>query len=60
MQKKNQRVRRIRKWGDQLVIPINVFYQKDMELSAGDEVDISDIVVVKKSMRKDGNTKDNR
>jgi len=60
MQKKNQRVRRIRKWGDQLVIPINVFDQKDMELSAGDEVDISDIVVVKKSMRKDGNTKDNR
>jgi len=54
--KNNQRIRKVRKWGDQLVIPVNVFDQRDLEIEAGDEVDISDIVV-KKTKKQRGEKK---
>jgi len=52
MVNENKRIRRVRKWGDQLVIPVNVFDQRDLDIEKDDEVDIADIYVVKKTKKR--------
>lgn len=45
------RIRKIRKWGNSAVIPLISADMKDLDLKLGDEVDIDDIVKIKKTLQ---------
>lgn len=47
-----KRLRIVRKWGNTHVVILTQPDMKDLELTTGDEVDISDIVPEKKTKRK--------
>jgi len=46
------RKRRVRKYGNTFVIPLTSMDMKDLELSEGDEIDIEDLVILNKKIKK--------
>ena len=42
------RVRKIREWGSSMVLVFAPADKKDLKIEAGDEVDIEDIIIIKK------------